>query len=428
MQAIKLSFGEAPLVNMRGEMGAGQTTPRHRKVAAAPPRGVGPRPTRRVLLAMDYYIISVHQGVVDYARRSGWILDSRPIQMRQLPVDLRADGALTLIGSPELFGPKLRATGIPMVNMSPWGEEFGIPSVQLDNERAGALAASHLLGRGLTDLTMVQFHPGSLTSSARCRGFADTVTAAGRRFHRLVVGGVPHVARGEVPVSWQGFQRQLLALPKPLGLFTEGDLAAVDVIHFCQQIGLRIPDDVAVVGVDNDPLVVTVAPIPVTSVDNNLHGLGVRAAELLDDILDGKPPPTRPIVIAPRGVVGRRSTDVIAVANEDVAAALAFIHARFREPIKASDASRQSSTSRRRLQDLFLAQVGRTLSEEITHRRLDLAKQLLRESGLKTSLIAQRCGLGTATQLCKVFARELQMTPREYRQRFTTSNGADDAG
>jgi LacI family transcriptional regulator len=388
-----------------------QTSKSDRPVAAAPR-------ARRVLLAMDYYLHQVHAGVVDYARRAGWILDARAQHLRQLPVGWSADGVLTFIGSNDEFGPALRASKLPMVNMSPWGAKFSIPSVQLDNHQAGQLAADHLMGRGFRQLAMVQFSPTSLTSNARFQGFKSTVLKAGRDFHTLVCP--LDEQQGAAPTQMIEWSReQIRRLPRPLGVFTEGDLWAVELIHICQQLGLRVPEDVAVIGIDNDPMVVDVAPVAVTSVDNNLHGLGFQAAELLDKILSGNQPPGEPILVAPRGVVQRQSTNVLAVDNEDVASAIAFIQARYREPITVADVARASHISRRRLQDLFFQHVGRTLAEEITRNRMELAKRMLFESPMKISLIAEHCGLGSGVRLSRLFARELKITPKEYRNRNT---------
>jgi LacI family transcriptional regulator len=380
---------------------------------------------RRILLAMDYYIYPVHQGVVDYARRAGWILDATAHQLGYLQVGWEADGILTYVGSEDKFGPSVRATGLPVVNMSPFGDQHHMPSVQLDNYKAGEVAAEHLLGRGFRDLTMIQHFPQSLTSDARCRGFKARVLEGGANFHSWIC---PH-RKENGPVESQmarQIARQLLKFPKPLGVFTEGDLVAVEVIQVCQKLGLRVPEDVSVLGINNDPLLVDVGPIPVSSVDNNLHGLGLHAAELLDRILKGEKPPKHPILIPPRVVVQRRSTNTVAVDDEEVASTLAFIHAQFRQPIKVEDVVRKSNISRRRLQDLFIQHLGRGIAQEITHCRLELAKRLLFESAMKVSLIARQCGLGSGHRMSKVFARQMKVTPMEYRQRNTTNRSYED--
>jgi LacI family transcriptional regulator len=342
------------------------------------------------------------------------MLDSRTYHQDWIPDGWPADGVLTYIARWEDLSPRLRASRPPIVNMAPAVPGLDLPTVRLDNHRVGVLAAEHLLGRGFGNLAMLQFNPKSPTSSARRLGFESTVVAAGRRFHELVC---PHQGPTEVlkpQLAW--LRRQLPDCSFPLGVFTEGDLWGVELIHVCQQLGLAVPGQVAVVGVDNDPLAVDVAPVPLTSVDTNLRGLGFRAAELLDQILSGAQPPTTPILIPPIGVVQRQSSDVLAVDDSDLAAAIRYIHDRFRQPITVDDVAAQTTTSRRRLYGLFADHLGRTISAEITRCRVELAKQLLQQTGLKVGAIAERAGFGNAVQMTKVFTRELGLGPARYRR------------
>ena len=381
------------------------------------PPAAGARP-KRVLLALDHYMHEVHKGAADYARRAAWLLEARPNHLPSFPPG-SADGILTFTGPIDHFGPAVRGCGVPVVNLSPWGAEHGFPSVQLDNARIGREAADHLIDQGFRDLGMVQFMPASLTSDARRRGFEARVRAAGRRFHPLVAP--PHLtyAGTLTPQMLQWLPAALARLPRPLGLLAEGDAVAVELIRTFQGLGLRVPAEIAVLGIDNDPLVAESAPVPTSSVDTDLYELGRRGAELLDRILRGEPPPPQPLWVAPRGVVARQSTDAAAFASDEVAAAVAFIRGHFREPITVADVAREVLVSRRRLQDLFAEQVGRSLLQEITRCRLELAKRMLAESPMKIGLIAEHCGLGSGPQMSKVFDRELRITPSEYRQQST---------
>ncbi len=369
-------------------------------------------------MAMDYYIHEVHQGIAAYARMAGWMLDARAhhLHLETLPPGWTADGIITYIASSDRLGPALRASGMPIVNMSPWRADLNMATVNLDNRAAGVMAAEHLLSRGFQHLTMLQFHPWSPTSRDRREGFEATVAAAGRRYHPAVSPNPDHAGSG-MQLKW--VRDIITKLPHPLGVFTEGDLWAVEVIHLCKQVGLAVPDQVGVLGVDNDTLVVDLAPVAVSSVDNDLRGLGYRAAELLDDILSGAPPPTGPVMVPPIGVVQRQSTDILAVPDEDLARAVRFIHDHFAEPIMLDDVAEQTATSRRRLQDLFTTHLGRTINDEIRRCRLDLAKRLLRETSLKVSLVAERAGFGTGVQMAKVFTRHEGFSPAHYRQRHS---------
>ncbi len=371
---------------------------------------------RRVLLALDFYTHAVHRGVVRYARQAGWLLDARShhLNLGVLPEGWSADGILSFFGPADIFGPALRASGLPIVNTSPYLAEHGVPTVQPDDRASGIVAAEHLLGRGLQHLSMVQFAPLAAPSVARRIAFEASVTAAGRHFHDGVCPPQTRAAGRQAQLRW--LRELLVRLPHPLGVFTESDLWAVELIHQCQESGLSVPDDVAVVGVDNDDLIVDVAQVAVTSVDNDLEGVGFRAAELLDRILSGEAAPAGPVLVPPVGVVQRQSTDVLAVADRDLAAALRFIHNHFADPIQVDDVVDQTSTSRRRLQNLFRDHLGRPIAEEVRRCRLDLAKRLLRETGLKVAAVAERAGFGSAMQMHKLFAQDVGMGPARYRQ------------
>ncbi len=360
---------------------------------------------------MDIQLHQIHQGVVDYAREAGWILDARTHQLRDLANDVADDGILTFISSHDLLGPTLRSLGRPIVNMSPWKPELGLPTVLMDDHAAGVLAAEHLLSRGFQHLTMVQFFPGSPSSSARREGFSSTVQAAGRQF-------LPTACKGEMTLARRLAlaRKELARLPRPLGVFTEGDDWAVELMNICWEDGWAVPDQVAIIGVDNDPMLVDVAPVPLTSVDNNLRGLGYAAAELLDQILSGAPAPKQPVLIPPIGVIQRQSTNALAVDDPDILLAVRYIENHFARPLTIDQVAEQTHLSSRRLQDRFNALLGRTIGDEIQRCRLEQATRLLRETDMKLQAIAERSGFGNAVQMTKVFTRELKTSPARYRK------------
>ena len=161
---------------------------------------------------------------------------------------------------------------------------------------------------------------------------------------------------------------------------------------------------------------VDVAPVPLTSVDNNLRGLGYAAAELLDQILSGAPAPKQPVLIPPIGVVQRQSTNALAVDDEDILLAVRYVESHFAGPLTIDQVAEQTHLSSRRLQDRFKHSLGRTIADEIQRCRLELATRLLRESDVKLEAIAERSGFGNAVQMTKVFTRELRTSPARYRK------------
>ena len=193
------------------------------------------------------------------------------------------------------------------------------------------------------------------------------------------------------------------------------DAEANDVVRACLAANLRIPDDVAVIGVDNDPIYSMLGPMPLSSVNNNLWMLGYRAAEALDRILDGLPLNETIIRIKPEGVTVRESTDIMAIGDIYVSKALRYIVDHFRDNIGVDDVVDHSGISRRGLYSRFEKNVGRSIYQELMLRRLEYAKQLLRDTDHKLLFIADACGLGDAERLSKSFKRCCHVTPFEYR-------------
>jgi LacI family transcriptional regulator len=195
------------------------------------------------------------------------------------------------------------------------------------------------------------------------------------------------------------------------------DHVAMELLQACELAQLRIPERVVVLGVDNDELVVDLTAVPLSSVDSNRERIGYEAARLLDRLIDGKPPEHKVNLIPPKGVVTRKSTDILAVNDTDVAIAIHYIWEHFREPITVDDVARQTTLSRRHLQDRFMEHVGRTLFEELTLQRLNYAKRLLEQTDEKAYTVARLAGFGSAERMSKVFRRTIGMGPRTYRER-----------
>jgi LacI family transcriptional regulator len=211
----------------------------------------------------------------------------------------------------------------------------------------------------------------------------------------------------------------------PLGVMGSNDQIACEVLEAAELAGLAVPSQVAVIGVDNDPLVSELALVPLTSVDSARERAGYEAAMLLDQLMDGAPAPSAPVLIPPGPVVARRSTDALAVRDADVAAAIQFIQDHFHEPITADDVAAHAGVSLRQLQYRILETTGRTIRDTIAAQRIEHAKWSLVSTRTKIQQIAQRCGFGTGESLCKIFRRLVGMTPEQYREHYTTSPAQD---
>lgn len=383
---------------------------------------VAPR-RKRVLLMLGYYEHRMHLGVARYARQANWILDTTMAHYGRTPDCRACDGVLALV-LPDRTEPArtLRRLSVPIVDLVADVPEIATARVLLDNEAIGRLGAEHLLERGFRNLAFCKCTDYT-DVRAREAGFEGVVGAAGLAHHRLDWHAAARRARRLELIAW--LARQLQALPKPLGVVAQSDHRAVRIINACEAAGLAVPEQVAVVGADNDEYTCEFAPVPITSIDSNREEYAYRGAQLLDRLMRGQAPPGEPLRVAPRGLVVRRSSDILAVEHPDVARALSFIWRHFADRISVADVVAATATSRCSLYRAFERHLGRTLREEIERKRVESARRLLAASNEKVSQIARRCGFASGEQFCRAFARATGTTPRDYRRSKHAESGAE---
>jgi LacI family transcriptional regulator len=212
-------------------------------------------------------------------------------------------------------------------------------------------------------------------------------------------------------------QRWVQRLPKPVGIFASTDIWGVQLAEVCRQTGLRVPEDVALVGVDNDDLLCEVARPSLSSIALPTERIGFEAAALLDRILARERPSLRPRLLPPIGVVARQSSDVLALDDPEVAAAVRFIREHSHTSIGVKDVLRAVTISRRSLERRFQAALDRTVWEEIRRAHLERAKSLLAGTAMPMWAVAEQAGFSDPRQLSVVFRQETGLTPTAYRGR-----------
>ncbi len=297
---------------------------------------------------------------------------------------------------------------------NPLGEFSDISS---DATEVARFAAEHLLDRQLTRFAYVGVEGGAW-SGRREKAFCSFL--AERGFHPQVYRQ-PERPRDR---TWER-EQELLAqwirqLPTPIGLFACDDDRGREVLEACSLAGLRVPEEVAVVGVDNDEVFCELADPPLSSVALNAKTAGYRAAALLDGMMQGRIRKPQRILVEALRVVTRRSSDVVAVDDIDIAAALQFIHREKDHGFSVEDVVREVTVSRRNLERRFREAVGRTILEEIQLVRLERAKRLLVETKYPVSKIASMAGFGSAGYFTQFFQKHVGKTPRKYRSDLVT--------
>lgn len=367
----------------------------------------------RVSVVVDQvgsYGRQVLRGVLAYAgSHSNW--DVRADDADLLAGGVRAgevDGILAQVTFPKMERWLVRC-GLPVVNVSNRLAASALPRVINDDAAIGAMAADYFLARGFTNFAYSGL-AGTRFSWLRGEAFVSAVSKRGFGCRTVNHTKTSSVQRPVGP--W------LATLAKPCAVFGADDHAARRAIRDALELGLRVPEDVAVLGVEDDPFQSALASVPLSSIRSGAEKVGYEGARLLDRLLQGRRPPRRPLLVPPLGVVTRRSSDMLAVADPAVANALRFIREHAFEPIRPADVLRSVAVSRRMMEIRFRGVVGRSIGSEILRVRLERAKRLLAERHLTIGEVAEASGFPEPRYLSVWFRKVEGLTPREYRERF----------
>jgi LacI family transcriptional regulator len=195
------------------------------------------------------------------------------------------------------------------------------------------------------------------------------------------------------------------------------DVRARHVLSICQELGIHVPEDVAVIGVDNDELMCELTGPPLSSVEQGGRSLGYQAAALLDGLMAGQAPPRWKYRVQPERIVTRRSSDTFAIADADVAAALRFIRQNACSGIQVCDVVQAVAVSRSALESRFKTTIGRTMHAEIQRLQIERVRQLAASTNLPLKEIAATAGFAYVQYMTTLFRRQTGQTPGEYRRR-----------
>jgi LacI family transcriptional regulator len=368
---------------------------------------------RSVLLLLAWHSMDVFRGIARFARDAGWILDTRFERSGEVPPSWMGDGVLGVLGVHPDVDRLAARTRAPFVNIG-YSMTEAAPRVAADQTLIARLAADHFRNRGFREFCyyLRDHHPGDV---GRCEAFRAELARTGHQLH-VIDGQFSQASTGSARIRWLG--RRLKSLPKPAAVLAEIDDYAIEVVLAAKEAGLSVPEEVAVLGVGNDELRCPLAPVPLSSIDDNSQGIGQQSAALLEQLMNGRPVPSRALMVPPLGVVTRQSTDILAIDHPMVARALKAIREQFHKPLTAEGMISGVPMSRRRLHDAFVRAIGRSVAEELTRLRVNHAKRLLAETPAKLHEIARACGYNSESRLVIVFTRQTGMTPGEYRKAF----------
>jgi LacI family transcriptional regulator len=351
-------------------------------------------------------------------------------------VNLRPAGLIVSTSDPKVVD-EVASLGVACVNVANYVEGHAkVPVVGTDDAAIGKLVADHYVDRGFKSFAYFA-DPKERYFYSRRDAFVAAVRAEGFECHvgpplplplpapRRRRKAAPPPARPtyDWPEAWKHAGEWLATLPFPLAVMSPFDRYAREAVQACKTVALSVPEQVSVIGVDNDPLLCLSVWPPISSVVTPASRIGYRAMELLRGMIDGKPPPAQPVLLPPVEIVVRASSSEMAIGDPDVAAAVQFIRAHVRDHLTVGRVADHVAVSRRTLERKFVEILSRSPQEEIRRARVVHAKRLLAETDLTLPEVARRSGLLRHQRLANVIKAECGMTPSEYRFHFARNGG-----
>jgi LacI family transcriptional regulator len=285
-------------------------------------------------------------------------------------------------------------------------DHCSLPQVYPNDPEVGRMGYRYLRGLGFVHLAFLGYD-GAAFSDDRRDALAAEAAAA----------GLDDVRTCRVQFGAEAMADWVASLKPPTALFCANVQAAHAAALICEQRRIRVPQDLAILGCDDDPHLCELTWPPLSTVDHGSEEVGYRAAEMLDTLMRGRELEANRVVVPPVRVIERQSTNTLAIEDEAVAAALHFIRARACDGIEVADVLKRVAAPRRTLEKAFRKHVDRGIREEIVRVRIGRAAELLVDSDLPTPDIAVRSGFSSAGKLSTVFGKATGLSPTQYRRR-----------
>ena len=325
----------------------------------------------------------------------------------------RGDGIIARIQTTTMAA-QIAASRIPTIDVLGVVQDLPFPLVHVDNAAIARLAAEHLAARGLRHFGFFGIQ-GENWSEQRHAAFRSAVFPATVEAYELPRNAVDRR-------SWERVENRLAkwisGLPKPVGILVCSDQRGAQLLEACRRANVVVPDEVAVVGVDNDEPLCEVCDPPLSSIEASHAKVGYEAAALLDQLLQrSSPTGKRSLLVPPERVVARLSTDTLAIDDSSVAAALRLIRERGYLGLDVDEVARRVNLSRSVLQRRFRAALNRTVHQEIVAAKMKRAQDLLANTDMPLSVVAERSGFKHQEYMGAVFKRRLGKTPASARMR-----------
>lgn len=375
-------------------------------------------PRKLIVLSLKWYDMRIHQGVLEYAKNQRWDVVASPHESQALDIPA-ADGQIIMLGPNDPRRTRLaEKAAVPVVDLGRYSN-LELPRVCPDNIQAGRLAAEEFLSRGFSRFAVFSTKPYWYVEERRT-GFNEALAKKGitaENWH------LPQTDLNKSPFMFTGKDRKQVARwltesEKPVAVYTIEDESAAVLMRDCHRLGLAVPEQVALISTNNDPVICPYTEVPLSSIDLNWEGVGFQAAARLDQLMQGKTLNDPLLLVPPKGLVARKSSDTVAVEDLRVAKALSYIQDNSHRPVSVAEITRELEIPLRTLQWAFQKTMSRSIQEEISKRRMQRIMDMLRNTDRQIGQIAADLGFSSAQYMNRFFVKATGTTPSEYRQKM----------
>ncbi|AKD54400.1 AraC family transcriptional regulator [Spirosoma radiotolerans] len=384
----------------------------------------------KIILLIDFaedYSKSLLKGITKYSREHGpWIFCRMPLFHRETmgidgilnwALEWEADGIIGQLYNDENIG-KIVQAGIPLIAQD-FKERFTeIPNITGAHHETGAIAADYFLKKGFKNFAFYGFSD-IVWSRERAEGFEESISRAGYEVHYFENR---NAARANESELWyykpSSLSQWLLSLPRPVAIMACDDRLGQHITEACRHSGIRIPEEVAVLGVDNDEMICELSDPPLSSIAQDAEKGGYDAARLLDRMIRKETASFYDIIVKPTQVITRQSTDIYATHDDFIAASLKYIHQNIDKNLQVDALVKQVPLSRRSLEMRFQHEIGYPIYKYIQNLRIEKFSKKLLETDLTVFEIALELGLNDSKNIARQFRQVKGCTPLEYRNRY----------
>ena len=371
-----------------------------------------------ILVVFDWYDHRIYHGIARYCVENNWHLSPYCFSDRSVLENWPGDGAITCFG--DSLADFILNLDMPKVDVTLRDIPQEIPRVVVDNDQVGQKAARYFLRKGYKDFAYFswkEIQVNQMRKEAFVRTLKDEGGISDKRIHFI------EQPDEEIMMDWgkhmQCLIDQVKKLPRPLAVFTGQDNLGSSLVEACVSSGIAVPEEVAVLGVDNIEFLCDCSVVPLSSIDTRLSDLGYAAAEQLGRLIKGEIKPSEPPITVPTGdVISRRSTESLAVSHPAVVKALQLMRREFMNGLVLEDVYKEVGLTKRGLEKAFKKHLSDSPASVLRKIRLNYAKMCLTQTDVKIEALALECGYSNSSNLSHAFNRETGMSPQDYRSMY----------